>query len=75
MSISKKLSSATANSGVTPSIKFGSNRKVQDIKGNLKNNNEEPEGLDVPKETNRRNVKSVIKEEPEKGKIFNYSAL
>ena len=65
---SKKLSTASATSGVSPTVKFGSIKKFQENRVNITaNNDEKADGLELPKESNRREVKSVIKEEPEKG--------
>ena len=60
----------TVTSGVSPSTKFMTAKNNQENKRSSKTNSKDASGgLEFPKEHNRREVKSVIKEEPEKCKL------
>ena len=74
---SKKSIVTSNNSQVSPSIKFGTNKKnnkANKTKARKDTYQEEVEELDVPDDKGRE-VKSVIKEAPEKGNPIILSSL
>jgi hypothetical protein len=70
---SKKMSDVSSKSGgggLGPAIRFGSKKKLKEVtqkRKRIESYSEEVKGLEIIEEDNKRNMKSVIKEEQEAG--------